>query len=139
MVKSKSYMRRLAHQAPHLVIEENERLRSELDKAATENKRLRSEIDAMREKLAEERTEADLGTGRVLVRGFEDRPAALRARERGSKIEVFGDDPKRAIGYPVRLVYRFDSDLFQLLSKAYDAGRLDELERHWSRAIPLKP
>ena len=73
--------------------------------------------------------------GRVIVRGFEGRPAILQARRVGAAIQVYRDKPASFIGYSPKLVYQFNEGLFRELDRAYAEGRCKELERGWEKAV----
>ncbi len=77
----------------------------------------------------------DEKTDFVIVRSFRNEPVKLRVLSvREDAVEVAGSDPSRSIGYPRRLVYRFDEELFDQLRAAFAAGDRQRLDALWRKA-----
>jgi hypothetical protein len=73
----------------------------------------------------------------VIVRGYRNRPARLRANRLADGIEVFRDDPGKSIGWPSRDAYQDDPEVFSRLESAWKSGDTNALAKAWELARPL--
>lgn len=74
---------------------------------------------------------------KILVKGFQDRPSALRLIESGPQSVVAQSFTSDAtIGLRCEWVFRWDGDLFADLEEAYERSDSEALSELWGRAEP---
>jgi hypothetical protein len=74
----------------------------------------------------------------VMVRAYAGEPVRLTAHSvAGGHVVVAGDDPRKAIGFPVGEVFEFEGKLFADLVAAYERADRIALSALWDRATPL--
>ncbi len=75
----------------------------------------------------------------VIVRAFEDKPVQLTVvSRRAGVVEVAGADKNKTIGFPLRLVYRFEESVFRQLEIAFRAGNKERLSSLWGQMQPFR-
>jgi hypothetical protein len=76
----------------------------------------------------------------VIVRAYRDRPVRLNAhRLSGGSVEVFRDNPARAMGWPERDVYQDDAANYTQLENAWSSGDTKAMNAAWAAAKRLAP
>lgn len=72
---------------------------------------------------------------KVMVYSLGGKLAILNAvRDSVRSVLVYGDDPKKTIGYPRRFVFTLDMNLFHRLESAYLNQEADAVRRLWGEA-----
>ena len=82
---------------------------------------------------------------RVLAKAYKDRPLDRVIAERAGRVVFLATasalraNSATGVGFPLGCVFEFDDQLYEALTRAWEAGDSARVDELWSAAQPLGP